>query len=189
MNSSKFLSVGIDVGSAFSWMAIVDPQGNVISKPFKLIHNSLDSLNAAVLRIRKAEETESLKAAIFLESTGIYHIPLFCYLSEKDLDVHILNPLTTHSIKNIGIRKVKNDKSDAVSIAELGLKSSLKSSKLPDPLVAELRPLVRRYYELGADRAEQTLRLTNDLNIVFPQYLRVFSKGITGKTSLMILKE
>ena len=74
MNSSKFLSVGIDVGSAFSWMAIVDPQGNVISKPFKLIHNSLDSLNAAVLRIRKAEETESLKAAIFLESTGIYHI-------------------------------------------------------------------------------------------------------------------
>ena len=168
MDDYKFLSVGIDVGSAFSWMAIVDPQGTMIAKPSKLDHSSLDSLNAAVLRIRKAEEKDSLKAVVFLESTGIYHIPLFCYLSERGLDVRILNPLTTHSIKNLGIRKVKNDKSDAVSIAELGLKSFSRSSKLPAPFVAKLRPRVRSYYEFSEDRAKYLLRLISNLNMFFP---------------------
>jgi hypothetical protein len=37
---SNFLSVGIDVGSAFSFMSIV----NLVFKPFKILHNDPDSL-------------------------------------------------------------------------------------------------------------------------------------------------
>jgi len=53
MSKSDFLSVGIDVGSAFSYMSIVDADENLILKPFKIIHNNLDSLARALAAIKK----------------------------------------------------------------------------------------------------------------------------------------
>lgn len=53
MSKEKFISVGIDVGSAFSWMSIADPGGQIISKPFKIIHNDVDSLRRALDAIKK----------------------------------------------------------------------------------------------------------------------------------------
>lgn len=186
--SSNFLSVGIDVGSAFSFMSIVNPSGNLVFKPFKIFHNDPDSLKRAASAIKKAEELESKKSLIFLESTGIYHIPLFCYLSELGFDVSIINPLITHSIKNIDIRKVKNDRLDSISIAKLGLTPNLKCSKLPAKLVLELRYLTRKYYDLTDERAAHIIKMKGDLHVVFPQYLECFSQ-IAGKTSLLLLDE
>ena len=75
-----FISVGIDVGADFSWMSIVLPNQQFVGKPYKILHNSMDSLASAVSKIKEAEEMYSLESRIFLESTGIYHYPLFCYL-------------------------------------------------------------------------------------------------------------
>lgn len=148
MSKEKFISVGIDVGSTFSWMSIVDPDEPIISKPFKIIHNDVDSLSHALDIIKKAEERTSMKSHTFLESTGIYHFPLFCCLMESGFEAFVINPLITHSIKNIGIRKVKNDKLDSISIAMLGLKSDLQVSVMPVKLVLELRALSMNYYSL-----------------------------------------
>lgn len=186
--NSTFLSVGIDVGSTFSFMAIVDPLGNVISKPFKILHNSSVSLAQAVSLIHNAEETYSLKSHIFLESTGIYHFPLFCHLKEVGFHVSVINPLLTHSIKNSSIRKVKNDRIDSIRIATLGLTPNLQTSLIPEQLVLELRTLTRKYYELTDERASHVTRLKQDLHVVFPQYLGLFS-DITGATSSMLLKQ
>lgn len=188
MLKNFYISVGIDVGSSFSWMSIVDPQENIILKPFKIIHNDLDSLQRALSEIKKAEELYSLKSHTFLESTGIYHFPLFCYLMESGFEAFVINPLITHSIKNYGIRKVKNDKIDSIGLAKLGLKRDLKTSIIPAKLVLELRSLCRKYYELVDTRSSYINRLKADLNTVFPQYLDIFS-DITGSTSIMILKE
>lgn len=187
-NSCNYISVGIDVGSAFSWMSIVDPNGTVVLKPFKIIHNNLDSLSRALAAIKKAEESNSLKSRTFLESTGIYHFPLFCYLKESGLEVFVINPLITHSIKNIGIRKVKNDKLDSLGIAKLGLNPDLKTSIMPIKLVLELRSLTRKYYDLTDERSAHVNKLKTDLHTVFPQYLDIFC-DISGKTSMMILEQ
>lgn len=66
-----------------------------------------------------------MKSRTFLESTGIYHFPLFCYLMESGFEAFVINPLITHSIKDFGIRKVKNDKLDSIGIAKLDLKPEL----------------------------------------------------------------
>ena len=108
MYNKNYISVGIDVGSAFSFMTILAPDGSVIQKPFKITHNKTDSLERAVSAIKKAEELYSLESRIFLESTGIYHFPLFCYLVDCGFHVSIINPIITHSSKNVNIRKVKN---------------------------------------------------------------------------------
>ena len=187
-NKNCYISVGIDVGSTFSFLTIVDPQGNIVLKPFKIFHDRLDSLQRACLEIKKAEELHSMKSRTFLESTGIYHFPLFCYLKESGFEVFVINPLITHSIKNIGIRKVKNDKLDSIGIAKLGLNTDLKTSVMPVKLVLELRSLTRKYYELIDTRSGYVNRLQSDLHTVFPQFLTIFT-NVTGVTSTMILKE
>lgn len=188
MSKNNYISVGIDVGSSFSFMSIVDPFGNLVLKPFKIFHNNLDSLNRALLEIKKAEELYSLKSRTFLESTGIYHFPLFCHLMESGFEAFIINPLITHSIKNYGIRKVKNDKLDSIAIAKLGLLDDLKTSVMPTQIVLELRALVRKYYKLIDTRSACVNQLKGDLHVVFPQYLELFS-DVTGATSLMILRQ
>lgn len=187
-HNNHYLSVGIDVGSTFSFMSIVDPQERVILKPFKVFHNRLDSLQRARLEIEKAEELHAMKSRTFMESTGIYHFPLFCYLKESGFEVFVINPLITHSIKNFGIRKVKNDKVDSLSIAKLGLRPDLKTSLMPVKLVLELRSLTRKYYELIDTRSTYVNRLQSDLHTVFPQFLPIFS-NVSGVTATMILKE
>ncbi len=156
-------------------------------KPFKVLHDNLDSLNKAVLTIKKAEESHSLKARIFLESTGIYHFPLFCYLIESGFEVFVLNPLITDSNKNSGIRKVKNDKSDSLRIAKTGYTHDLKVSLIPSDLVINLRSLSREYYSLSDAKTAYVNKLHKELRMVFPGYSKVFS-SLTGKTSLLLLK-
>jgi transposase len=183
----NFISVGIDVGADFSWISILTPDHKPIVKAFKVLHNDLDSLKRAVSTIKTAEESNSMKARIFLESTGIYHFPLFCYLSESGFRVFVLNPLITDSNKNSGIRKVKNDKSDALRIAKTAYTHDLKISLIPSDLVLNLRSLVREYYYLIDMRTAYVNKLHKELRMVFPGYSKVFS-NLTGKTSLLVLK-
>jgi transposase len=188
MNNKHYISVGIDVGSCFSWMSIVTPDGKPISKPFKITHNDPESLEKAVSAIQKAEELHSLESRTFLESTGIYHFPLFCYLVDHGFSTYIINPIITHSVKNASIRKVKNDKIDSLGIARLGLTPELPVSNFPAKLVLELRSLTRKYFDITDQRSAYVNKLKGDLKTVFPQYQDIFC-NITGKTSVMILRQ
>jgi len=183
----NFMSVGIDVSADFSWISILTPDHKPVVKPFKVLHNDLDSLERAVSTIKKAEECNSMKARTFLESTGIYHYPLFRYLKKSGFEVFILNPLITDSNKNSGIRKVKNDKSDSFRIAKTGYTHNLKVSLMPSDLIINVRSFVREYYYLVDNRTSYVNRLHKELRIVFPGYSKIFS-NLIGKTSLKILE-
>lgn len=183
----NFISVGMDVSADFSWMSILTPDYKPVGKPFKIYHDDLDSLKMTSSIIKKAEESNSMKAHIFLESTGIYHLPLFCYLKESGFEVFLLNPLITNSNKNSGIRKVKNDKFDSIRIAKIGFSHDLKVSLIPSDLVLNLRALVREYYYLIDSKTSYVNKLHKEIRMVFPGYLKVFS-SIVGKTSFKILK-
>lgn len=108
-----FLSVGIDVGSDFSFMSIALPNQTMAGKPFKITHSNLHSLSRAVTLIREAEETHCFPAQIFLESTGIYHYPLMHYFKSAGFAVSVINQIITKSRENSEIRKTKNDKLDS----------------------------------------------------------------------------
>lgn len=188
MFQQSFLSVGIDVGSEVSWASIVTPDHKLVFKPIKIDHHSLVSLESFKNAIKKAEEVNSLKAHVFLESTGIYHIPLFYHLTEAGFKTFILNPLITDSNKNQGIRKVKNDKSDATRIAITGFSSNLKTSLIPSDMILDIRALTREYHKLADERTAYLNQITKELAMVFPGYSKVFS-SILSKTSVAILKE
>lgn len=182
-----FLSVGIDVGADFSFMSIALPNQTLAGKPFKILHSDLNSLCLAVSKIKEAEELYSLESRIFLESTGIYHYPLFCYLRDKGFNVSVVNPIITKSSTNMNIRKVHNDRVDSRKAAFVGLKPDLKVSLMPSDLVLNLRNLTREYYDLMGNRSSYVNKLQCELRMVFPQYLNIFSK-VTTNTSLTLLE-
>ena len=184
----SFISVGIDVGADFSFMSIALPNQTFVGKPFKILHSHLNSLSMAVSKIKEAEEMYSLESRIFLESTGIYHYPLFCYLRDKGFLVSIINPIITKNSTNINIRKVHNDKFDSRKAALIGLKPDLKVSLIPSDLALDLRNLSREYYDLVDNRSAYINKLQGELRMVFPQYLKIFSK-ITVNTSLTLLEK
>lgn len=182
-----FISVGIDVGADFSWMLIVLPNQQFVGKPYKILHNSMNSLALAVSKIKEAEEMYSLESRIFLESTGIYHYPLFCYLRDKGFNCSVINPIITKNSTNINIRKVHNDRFDSKKAALVGLKPDLKVSLMPSDLALNCRNLCREYYDLMDSRNAYVNKLIGELRMVFPQYLGIFSK-VTIDTSLILLE-
>ncbi|AHM55394.1 hypothetical protein EAL2_808p04150 (plasmid) [Peptoclostridium acidaminophilum DSM 3953] len=183
-----FISVGIDVGADFSWMSIALPNQTFVGKPFKIMHSDLNSLSLVVSKIKEAEELYSLESRIFLESTGIYHYPLFCYLRDKGFNIAVINPIITKNSTNINIRKVHNDRFDSRKVALVGLKPDLKVSLMPSDLALDLRNLSREYYDLMDNRSAYVNKLQGELRMVFPQYLKIFSK-ITTNTALTLLEK
>ena len=109
----NFLSVGIDAGADFSFMSIAHHNQTLIGKPIKILHSNMSSLANAASAIRKAEDTYSMKSRIFIESTGIYHYPVFCYFRDRGFDIRVVNPIISNSTTNVNIRKAKNDKIDS----------------------------------------------------------------------------
>jgi transposase len=182
-----FISVGIDVGADFSFMSIALPNQTFVGKPFKILHSSINSLELAVSKIKEAEELYSLESRIFLESTAIYHYPLFCYLRDKGFNCSVINPIITKSSTNMNIRKVHNDRFDSKKAALIGLKPDLKVSLMPSEFALNLRNLSREYYDLMDSRSAYVNKLQGELRMVFPQYLKIFSK-VTTDTSLSLLE-
>lgn len=136
----------------------------------------MNSLTTAVSKIKEAEELYSLESRIFLESTGIYHYPLFCYLRDKGFNCSVINPIITKNSTNINIRKVHNDRFDSKKAALVGLKHDLKVSLMPSDLALNCRNLCREYYDLMDNRSAYVNKLQGELHMVFPQYLGIFPK-------------
>mgnify|MGYP003586878939 FL=1 len=186
---SKFINdfvVGIDVSSEFSVVAMLEPNGSLIRKPFRIDHNP-KGFSTLLEILKKEEERLKQKPIYFVESTGIFHLPLFFFLRSNDLKGFVLNPLSVHSTKNFDLRKVKNDAKDAESIARLAKFQEVKFSLVPEPQILALRMMAREYYALSDMLTEMKNRLCTDLYLLFPGYINVFGNPF-GKASLEILK-
>ena len=179
--------IGIDVSADFSYAAILAPNGDVYKKPFKIKHD-LNGFNHLVNEIKKVEEEFNMKTAIFMESTGVYHLSLFHYLNNNFDNTFVINPLITKSNKNGDIRKVKNDKKDSLSIATIGKFQNIKLSQKLDLDVFLLKNLVREYYKLTDTCSTFKKKLSADLRVIFPGYNTIFSDP-TCKSSIELLSE
>ena len=109
-------AVGIDVSKGRSTVAVLQPGGVVVRKPFDVYHNQ-NAMNDLVTFIKSLDgDTKAV-----LECTGRYHRPIVEALHRAEIFVSAVNP---HLIRNFGnntIRKVKTDPADAKKIARYAL--------------------------------------------------------------------
>ena len=185
-----FISVGINVGADFSWMSIALPNQQLVGKPYKILHNCMSSLTTDVSKIKESEELYSLESRIFLESTGIYHYPLFCYLRDKGFNCSVINPIITKNSANMNIRKVHNDRFDSKKAALVGLKPDLKVSLMPSDLALNCRNLCREYYDLMDNRSAYVNKLQGELRMPKRSMMPLFKlhmMPMNSVTSLIVI--
>jgi len=154
----------------------------------KILHSSPRFVQGAVDRVLSLGRTYGLPVRIYMESTGVYHLPRYHLFKDVGLEVFVLNPIVTHANQNTDIRNVHNDKYDAQRIALLGLRPGLKTSIIPDNEIAAVKALLREYHAMKKETSMYIRRLKNQLRQVFPLYLPIFSR-VNGKASLAVLSQ
>lgn len=178
---------GIDVGKRFSEMALLSPVNEVFAR-IRINHDAYSYFDKAFELLRKAEKEFGAKPVVVMESTGHYHKILFQTLNKNGYEVCVINPIQSDSIKNIRVRKVKNDKVDARKIALLYRFEQLKTANIPDEDIDCLRSLCRHYYNLSEQLTSYKNRLIGIVDQVFLSFNEVFN-DLTSNTALALLEK
>jgi len=165
MNNFKVF-VGIDISKdSFSACTISSPQDVIFEESFPMDSHGFKAF------IRKLSSFPKNSILIGKESSGCYYINLFVYLSKKNFNCVILNPLIVKGVQNMEIRKTKTDRTDARRIA-----FALYTAK---HVLPEKSFLSHEFRELAREReriSQQIARLKNDiekaLTVLFPELER-----------------
>ncbi len=178
---------GIDVAKNFSEMVVISPSCQIIAR-LQIKHQSSSDLKKAADILKKVEKDFAAAPVVVMESTGHYHKILFHYFTKIGLEVVILNPLQSDSIKNISIRKVKNDKIDAFRIAMLYKLNQSNIATLPLETIECLKRLCRQYYHFNDELIAYKNRLMSVVNQIMLNFREVFP-DICSKTALAVLEK
>ena len=177
---------GVDVSKRFSDMCVLGPNNEILSR-IKVYHD-LTSMERAAAELQQVCKVCGSAPVIVMESTSHYHLILFQFFRDAGYEVIVVNPIQSGALKNINVRKVKNDKVDAYKIAMLYRLKVLKSSQVPVDSLRGLRLLCRQRTELMNDVTRYKNRLTAYLDQIFPGYDKVFS-DVGGAASRAVLRE
>lgn len=137
-------SVGIDVSKGKSMVAALREMGEVTITPREIPHAAIELENLGFDIIRLGDDTR-----VVMEATGRYHEPVAAALHEMGIYVCILNPIVIKQSGGGSVRKVKNDKKDALKIAKYGLDNWMKLREhTPMDVVRQQLKLFSRQYNL-----------------------------------------
>lgn len=175
---------GIDVSKEFSDMCILTPDNEIFAR-VKIYHDQT-SMDRAVTFLVKAQAQFGEKPVLIMEATGHYHRLLCQFMQQHGYEVIVINPLQSNAVKNISIRKIKNDKVDAYRIALLYRLHVMKPTNIPSEAISCLRALCRQHHDLKNDVVAYTNRLIAYLDQSFPGCQKIFY-DLSGKTSLAVL--
>ena len=168
-------AVGIDVSKGKSTVAVLQPGGTVVRKPFNVVHSSceLKSLTDYILSLDG--ETKAV-----MECTGRYHEPILRSLSDAGIFVSAVNP---HLIRNFGnntIRKVKSDPADSRKIARYALDNwaDLREYSGMDTTRAQLKTLNGQMDFLTKQKVAAKTNLISLLDMTYPGVNALFDSSV-----------
>ena len=129
---------GIDVAKRKHAVAVVDEHGHSQTAVF-----TMENTRAGMDVLLNALKPFGGDVAIGLESTGHYWLSLFDVLTRSGYPVSVINPMQVSAYRKSGVRKVKNDRTDAVWIADFMRISNLPASKQDIPTMLQMKELTR----------------------------------------------
>ena len=140
--------------------------------------------------------------AVGLESTSVYHWPLFETLSQtKELERwnpqwFVLNPSIVQGFRKTFVDRAKSDRTDAALIADAVRFGRLRPSPPPDPRYTALRIVTRHRFHLAKTVGIEKSRALNELFCLWGGYRAAakdddqpFFSDVFGKASQHVLTQ
>ena len=158
-------AVGIDVSKGKSTVAVLQPGGTVVRKPFDVSHSS-SGLKSLTEYIKTLDgETKAV-----MECTGRYHEPILHALEEAGIFVSAVNPHLIKNFSNNTIRKVKSDPADSRKIARYTLDNwaELRQYSSMDTTRAQLKTLNAQMDFFMKQKVSAKTNLISLLDMTYP---------------------
>lgn len=169
--------LGIDISKDSFDIALLESSGEI--KLEDKLTMDINGFNKVLNHLSSYCKEELL---ISMEATGIYHLPLVSFLLENSFKCVVINPILIKSfIGSTTLRKTKNDKKDASSIALFSLKSYQSLHLASFDIIENIRPLIRERENLSKDIARLKTEIKANLVQLFPELLKntnIFTKSI-----------
>ena len=178
------LICGIDIGKFRHEARIIDETGKRLAKTLSFT-NTTDG-GEKLLEYFNQSNPDNQTIVVGMEATGHYDLSLYCFLFDKGYQVNAINPIQSDAIRNLFLRKTKNDAKDSFLIAETIRIGRFSATPLADEDIFSMRQLCRHRTDLVDYIADQKRKIIGVMDRVFPEYQHMFS-DMFGKTSTELL--
>ena len=178
--------VGIDIAKRSHEAIIIAEDGQVVRKAFSF-RNNCTGYNLLLEQVRRLTLVKS-QIVFAMESTAHYWLALYARLLKDGYAVMVLNPIQSHSLRELYIRKAKTDARDSLIIADLVRFGRCKASNVPQDKILALRELCRSRAYLVDMAADLKRKLIALLDRIFPEYESLFD-SIFSKASIAVLSK
>lgn len=177
--------LSVDVAKNKSMIMLMNSDGEILIDSKEIKHN-LEEFERVKEEIK---EINPENLTVFMESTGIYHLPVERYFKENGFNTLVINSLTTKNNYDT-IRKTKTDKKDCYRLAKLFFVNEVEYHHLSKKdLYANLKAMTRQYFYLTQVNVSCKNRYKRLINICFPELEEIFkSSRIYEETALNFIK-
>lgn len=130
---------GIDIAKEHHEVCIIDGDGKqLLSMSFA---NNQSGANRLLTAIQDRFGTDPRAITFCLEATGHYWLSVYCFLSDRGYQVHVINPIQSDAVRNLYIRKTKTDQKDSFILADLLRMNKTEETLLASETVLKLQRL------------------------------------------------
>lgn len=178
--------VGLDLAKYKHDCFVMDENGEVIQDSFSF-NNDIIGFNTLLNVLNTLDPNQEKR--IGLEATGHYGSNLKIFLEKNDYSFMEINPLLISRFsKATTLRRIKTDKIDAKLIALYLMTVDYKVYPLKSYHLRNLKSLCRSRDSLIKQRSLQLVKLTNVLDLVFPEFKPFFNRSLKSSTALYLLE-
>ncbi|NLB18582.1 MAG: IS110 family transposase, partial [Syntrophomonadaceae bacterium] len=180
-----YFFAGVDVVKRRHELCVIDSAGDVVPNfPVENSHKGLNKLFTAF----ETKQLTNQNTGFCLEATGHYWIALYCQLQEHGFSIDVINPIQSHALRNIYIRKTKTDQKDSFILTDLLRLGRAGSTQLASETILKLQSLSRLRFEFVRQIGGLKIKGLGILDRIFPEYPEYFS-SVFIKTSRELPKE
>ena len=178
--------IGLDLAKFKHDCFVMNENGEIIKDSFSFTNDSI-GFNTLLNELQSLDSIQEKR--IGLEATGHYGSNLKIFLEENNFSFMEINPiLISRFSKATTLRRTKTDKIDARLIAMYLSTIDYKPYPTKSYHVKNLKSLCRTRESLVKQRSLQLVRLTNVLDLIFPEFKPFFDGKLKASTALYILE-
>ena len=175
-------AVGIDVSKGKSTVAVLRPAGEVVRRPFNVVH-SVNGLSELVSYVRSLDG----ETRVVMETTGHYHEPVLKAFLDAGIFASAVNPclIRHHDSDKNPLRKVKSDPADAKKIAKYTLDKweLLRQHSIMDTTRTQLKTLNTQFHFFMQQKVSLKNNLISLLDLTYPGANTLFDSPVRSDGS------